>query len=436
MSVATAGTEGNIASGFPAIAGAGRYIAFQSDASNLSPGDTNGYYDIFLRDRETGTTKRVSLASDGSESTAGVEGSRGPAISGDARYVAFCSDAPDLVPGDTNEYDDVFLHDELTGAIERVSVASDESESDDLSQYVSISGDGRYVAFASAALNLVPDDGNECDDIFVRDRQAGTTERVSVASDGSQSDGPSYFTAISADGRYVAFASAASNLVPGDTNAQDDIFVHDRQTGVTARVSIASDGGQSDSFSYAPTISANGQYVAFASDSSVLVPGDTNGYVDIFVHDRIAGTTERVSVASDGSEGNDASYYATISANGLYVAFDSVASNLVPGDTNELVDIFRHDRYTGTTERVSVADDGAQGNGSSWGPGISGGGRDVVFDSAASNFVSADENDFSDVFVHTGEWSVFPDVPLNRWANAEIEACYEAGIVGGYSDGL
>jgi hypothetical protein len=172
----------------------------------------------------------------------------------------------------------------------------------------------------------------------------GTTTRVSVASDGTQGNSGSAWSAISADGRYVAFESYASNLMPGDTNGVRDIFVHDRQTGQTNRVSVASGGIQSNNFSELASISADGRYVAFYSGASNLVPGDTNGAGDVFVHDRQTGQTSRVSVASDGMQGNSGSLAPSISADGRYVAFHSIASNLVPGDTNGATDVFVHER--------------------------------------------------------------------------------------------
>src|SRR5688572_4209052 len=183
---------------------------------------------------------------------------------------------------------------------------------------------------------------------------APATERVSVGSGGSQGDGTSHASAISADGRYVAFASWASNLVAGDTNGSGDVFVRDRQTGTTERVSVASGGSEGDADSWEPAISADGRYVAFSSSASNLVPDDTNGTFDVFIRDRQTGTTERVSVASDGSEGNAGSWEPVIGADGPDVAFSSLADNLVPGDTNGVMDVFVRDRQAGTTERISV----------------------------------------------------------------------------------
>ena len=200
------------------------------------------------------------------------------------------------------------------------------------------------MAFAGGSPNLVPGDTNSNFDIFVHDRQTGQTTRVSVASDGTQgTGGQSLNPSISADGRYVAFMSYADNLVPGTYN-WDSIFVHDRQTGQTTRVSIASDSTPANGQSSSPSISADGRYVAFSSKATNLVSDDTNGQSDIFVHDRQTGQTTRVSVASDGTQVNFDSGQPSISAGGRYVAFGSSATNVVPGDTNGVSDIFVHDR--------------------------------------------------------------------------------------------
>src|SRR5207249_1268748 len=210
-----------------------------------------------------------------------------------------------------------------------------------------LSADGRFVAFGSDATNLVAGDTNGTTDVFVHDRQTGTTERVSVASGGgTQGNGKSggffAFPALSADGRFVAFQSDATNLVAGDTNGTTDVFVHDRQTATTERVSV-------NGFSAGPALSADGRFVAFHSTGSNLVAGDTNGATDVFVHDRQTGTTERVSGASDGTQGNDASAGPALSADGRLVAFHSSATNLVAGDANRAYDVFVHDRAVSTT---------------------------------------------------------------------------------------
>jgi hypothetical protein len=348
VSVGSAGNEGNEGSGDPSISSDGRYVAFHSLASNLVPNDTNFAIDIFVHDRQTGQTTRVSVNS------AGVQGngdSNWSSISSDGRYVAFESLASNLVPNDTNGADDVFVHDRQTGQTMRVSVNSVGVEGNNNSNFPYISSDGRYVAFTSLASNLVPNDTNFAPDIFVHDRQTGQTTRVSVNSAGVQGNGDSNFPSISSDGRYVAFTSLASNLVPNDTNFAPDIFVHDRQTGQTTRVSVSSVGVQGNGDSIRPYISSDGRYVAFTSLASNLVPNDTNFVPDIFVHDRQTGQTMRVSVNSAGGEGNSESYGSSISSDGRYVAFDSWASNLVPNDTNGTYDVFVHD-YLGPIKPV------------------------------------------------------------------------------------
>jgi len=337
VSVATDGTQGNTYSDSPSISADGRYVAFYSDASNLVSGDTNDTRDIFVKDLQTGTTQRISVASDG---TQGNNSSLYPSISADGRYVAFESEATNLVSGDTNDTGDIFVKDLQTGTTSRISVASDGTQGNNSSLYPSISADGHYVAFWSGASNLVSGDTNDTGDIFVKDLQTGTTQRISVASDGTQGNNSSLYPSISADGRYVAFDSSASNLVSGDTNNSTDIFVKDLQTGTTSRISVASDGTQGNNSSLYPSISADGRYVAFESSASNLVSGDTNVVPDIFVKDLQTGTIKRISVASDGTQGNNYSGGPSISADGGYVAFYSLASNLVSGDTNNSTDIF------------------------------------------------------------------------------------------------
>src|SRR5438093_412858 len=299
------------------------------------------------------TTERVSVASDGT--TEGNDASLGSALSADGRFVAFDSAATDLVAGDTNGVSDVFVHDRQTGTTERVSITSDGTQGNGKSGLLSfafppaLSADGRFVAFVSFATNLVAGDTNGATDVFVHDRQTGTTERVSVASDGTQGNAASAGAALSADGRFVAFHSTATNLVAGDTNGKTDVFVHDRQTGITERVSVASDGTQGNNASSYPALSADGRFVAFDSDATDLVAGDTNGTNDVFVHDGQTGTTERVSVASDGTQGNGPSSGAALSADGGLVAFHGTATNLVAGDTNGTYDVFVHDRPVSTT---------------------------------------------------------------------------------------
>jgi len=398
-SVSSTGSQGGNPSWLgwgTSISDVGRYIAFFTTNSNMVIDDTNGYNDVFVRDRQTGETTRVSVSSTGSE---GNGNSWYASINGNGRYVALRSIASNLVSDDTNGYDDVFVHDAQTGQMTRVSVSSGGVEGNGNSLSPRISSDGRYVAFISSASNLVPGDTNGDYDVFVHDQQTGETTRVSLSSTGEESSTASEQPVISADGRYVAFTSK-SNLIPGGGHSSNDVFVRDRQTGITTRVSVSSGGLGGDDSSTWPSISGDGRYVAFRSEASNLVEGDTNGYVDVFVHDQQTGETTLVSVSSGGLGGNGQSQFPSINGDGRYVAFSSWSSNLVLGDTNNTYDIFVHDRQTGETSRASVSSTGVEiDNGDDSIVSISSDGFYIAFESVAGNLVSGDTNGQRDIFV-------------------------------------
>jgi len=395
VSVSSGGVQGNHDSYRPSISADGRYVAFASQATNLVVGDTNGVADIFVRDLRQGTTTRVSVSSD--EVAANGE-SMFPATSGDGRYVAFMSYATNLVGKDTNSCTDIFVRDLVNGTTTRVSVDHEGMEGKEGSSSPAISHDGRFVAFLSDAANLVSDDDNGLRDAFVHDRSSATTVRVSVGKDATEADGGSTAVAISADGRYVAFSSYATNLVAGDTNNMPDVFVRDLQSGTTTRVSVATGGGQGDSGSEFPSISHDGRFVAFYSSASDLVPGDTNSHMDVFVHDRQDGTTQRVSVDSAGGEFDGDSMFPAISGDGRYVVFD-LDADLPPVDTNNLPDVFVHDRQTGMTTGASLSTSDVFGDGCSNEATIDAVGRYIAFRSWATNLVTPDANgSFYDVY--------------------------------------
>jgi Tol biopolymer transport system component len=402
VSISSLGIEGNgdcdLTAAVNCVSADGRFVAFTSGASNLVPGDT-AWNDVFIRDRQSGTTERLSLDSAGNQAN-GDSRTYGLSMSNDGRFVAFYSEANNLVPGDLNGGTDIFVRDRLNGTIERVSLAWNGAEGDGSSWYPAISADGRYVVFTSLSTNLVPGDSNGMKDVFVRDRQAGTTERVSVSSAGTQSMGNSALGSISADGRYVTFESNAQNLVHGDTNGRWDAFVRDRQTGTTRRVSVATDGSQGNSDSGVAIVCGNGRYVAFWSTASNLVAGDTNGQPDIFLHDLRTGTTRRVNEGPGGLQANNSAYFNSISADGRFVAFLSYATNLIPGDTSPYPDILVHDMLTGTNEVMSSSTDGAPAADYSDMPSISADGRFVAFRSSAANLVAGDSNGKWDIFLH------------------------------------
>ncbi len=327
---------------------------FHSLATNLVDRDTNWVEDIFVHDRATQQIARLSLASDGTEANGR---SSYPSVSANGRFVAFQSLASNLVDGDDNGVEDIFVHDMQTGQTTRVSVSSSGEQGNQWSDQAAISPDGFYVTFRSYASNLVQGDTNNvcdtdqdgvyddnCQDIFLHTITTGETIIVSVASDGSQANNWSGWPSVSENGHYVAFKSWAENLVENDTNAWSDIFVHATLTGETTRVSVATDGTQADNYSNFPSISADGRFVGFDSCAANLVNDDYNARFDIFLHDRFTHRTSRISVASDGTEGVGDSSRAYISQYGRYVAFDSSDYKLVPGDTNGFSDVFVHDR--------------------------------------------------------------------------------------------
>jgi uncharacterized repeat protein (TIGR01451 family) len=435
VSVSSDGLQANFTVGSASISNSGRYVAFNTSASWLTPGHYGSYEDVFVHDMLTGQTTIESVYSYGIQGNGNSNGG----ISSDGRYVVFSSDANNLVSEDTNNATDVFIRDRITHQTTRVSLASDGTQGNAASYSGSISADGRYVAFSSYATNLVSEDTNDfcdtnhddvytdnCLDAFVRDLLTGVTTLVSVSSNGAQANGETSGM-VSSDGRYVLFRSFANNLVSEDTNNFcdtnndgvftdncPDIFVHDLTTGQTTLVSVASDGTQANGDSWYASFSANGRYIAFKSDATNLVSGDMNNFcdindddvydencADIFVHDLLTGQTSLASVASDGTQANWFSEQGvSISPDGRFVAFASRADNLVSGDINNIWDVFVHDLLTGQTILVSVATNGTQGNATSWYPAISTYGRYVAFQSDASNLVSGDTNGYTDIFVH------------------------------------
>lgn len=388
------------------VAGEGRAVAFTSAASDLVPGDTNRMWDVFVA--SVGEIERVSVTSREKQSEVSTSG---PSISDDGTRVAFKSRSSRLT-GPARRPGQHFVRDTAAGSTGRVMVAADGGRPDRGSTGApEISGDGRVVAFHSSAGNLTPRrdrDGNS--DVFVRMLDRDTTERASVARDGGRPDLATLRPVISTDGRFVAFTSAATNLVRDDDNREFDVFRHDRNTGRTIRVSVASDGTEATYPSFGPALSADGRrYVAFETGAA-LVSEDKNGVYDVYVHDVLTGVTELVSRGASGP-GVAESHSATMSDDGRYVAFVSPASNLVAGDTNsnhpgyDGIDVFVRDRVEEETTRVSVGDEGQEANDDSRGAAISPDGNWVCWSSYASNLVPGDDNAREDVFLRGPLWA-------------------------------
>lgn len=401
VSVAVDGSQGIGTTFAAAISANGRFVAFESDAPNLTPFDNNNARDIFVRDLVANTTERVSVPQGGG---VGNLMSTAPAISADGRFVSFLSQATNLVPGDTNGVRDLFVRDRLTGTTERVSLSSAEAQANAETRSNAISGDGRFVAFESDATNLVSGDTNAARDVFLRDRATGQTERISIQSRGGEANNASTLLAMSPDGQSVLFRSFATNLIPSESFGDGGVFLRNRLAGTTERVSLSPNFSPVDP-SGAVSMSAYGRYVAFASSRSDLVPEDTNGTSDVFVWDRATSTMERVSVSNTDRQSDGFSSTAgdvgrpAMSADGRYVVFDSVATNLVTLDSNGVRDVFIRDRVLGKTQRISVSQSSGQGNASSSGQAIDANGRMIAFLSDATNLVTGDTNAKLDAFV-------------------------------------
>ncbi|MGH2753697.1 MAG: hypothetical protein ACRDLB_04625 [Actinomycetota bacterium] len=450
--------------GSASISGDGHYVAYASQDNTIVLPDTNPGSDIFVYDRVTGRNIVASVDSNGLQGTTipSTPGNRETNLSLDGRTVAFTSSAPNLVVGDTNLADDVFVRDLHDGVTSRVSISSEGDEANGPSDDASVSADGRFVAFSSGATNLVPNDTNEGWDVFLRDLRRERTILISQGPEGtparSAPSGPegrlSFCPSINGSGRYVSFSSGASNLIEGDTNGLPDVFLYDRATRETEIVSVASDGSHIDGVApgvgsggdtcaaQGKAISASGRYVAFDSGASDLVPNDS-GQNDVFVRDRVGGRTERVSVSGTGAQANGTSALGSISPDGRFVAFSSLAGNLVPDDrTTDLAnapfgapsdaDVFVHDRRTGTTESVSLG--GSDGDleiplsevcGSGGGD-ISQDGRYVAFQTCRS-FSENDRNSGFDSYLrHRG-----PSIGTGEVRTVPAESEAEDGVLGG-----
>ncbi|MFF1867790.1 TolB family protein [Kitasatospora herbaricolor] len=419
VDVGPGGARANAQAYGESLSADGRFAVFSSEADNLVPGDTNGFYDVFVRDLRNGRTERVSVG------TGGVQGnafSSSGVASADGRYIAFASDSDNLVPGDTNGAEDIFVRDRQTGRTERLTAGDPAQQQPGGSDMPSISWDGRYVAFASGRSDLVPGDTNNAADIFVVDRWTGTTTRATVGADGGQADSASTRPVLSADGSKVGFTSRAGNLLPGApvraealagpqvtqvTQGADGpqidkprvypYYVRDLRAGRTVGGSV--DAAGELIWANTGSLSADGRYVVFSTNSETVTPGDTNHQIDVFVRDLATGRNQLVSAAADGTQGDGMSWDGVISADGRRVYFSSDATGLVPGDTNQAQDVFRRDLRTGRVERVSVAADGTQSTGNSSGAVIDARGAAVLFSSDDGTLVPQDTDGHYDVFL-------------------------------------
>jgi uncharacterized repeat protein (TIGR01451 family) len=402
VSLGSGGVEGNLDSYYVSISENASVVGFESFASNWGPDQTDlNFVDIFTRNRTTNTTRKISVGPNGEQAD---QRSFDPAVSANGRYVSFISYATNLVPGDTNREDyvdnglDVFLYDWVTNTLKRVTLTWDGKQIDG-NNVGFITPDASHVVFSSNGINVEssPSNGDRLSAIYIRNLQTGAIERITKAPDGSYPNDIVVGAQPSYDGRFIVYLSDATNLVT-DTNGVRDVMLYDRQTQQTILVSKPIGGGQSNGTSSPAVISSDGRYIAFRSFASNLVPGDTNGQSDIFVYDRVLSTMELVSVSSTGALGNGESKDPAICGNGRFVSFTSVATNLVPLAHNGQRQVYVHDRVTGTTTLVTGTDT-FMGNGKAHRSTLSADCSTIGFSTEASNMIANDNNGMRDLFV-------------------------------------
>ena len=368
--------------------GNGRYIIFASAANNLVAGDTNNKNDVFVRDLVDGTTRLVSTSSTGA---LGNRDSYSGSLSADGRFAVFSSSATNLVAGDFNPLGNVYVKGLLTGITIRVSLnAAGEGNQPGgrSSTGGSVSADGRYVAFSSDSSDLVAGDTNFRSDVFVKDLATGAVVRASTSASGVQSTSFNDTAVLSPDGRYVAFANYGIDLVPGDSNPDAEVLLKDLLTGALVRVNTNASGAQVNGYSsnYHGGFSADSRFYVFGSNTSDL--GLSDGSYNIYVKNLATGAVQAIRGGSEGS----------LSGDGRYLAFSSLAADLVADDFNGVSDVFVKDMASGEIRLVSRTAAGLQGNGNSFRPTISTDGRQVLFSSQAGNLVDGDSNGAPDLF--------------------------------------
>ncbi|GHD90576.1 PD40 domain-containing protein [Streptomyces naganishii] len=382
------------------ISADGRLVVFTSHADNLVPGDRNGCTDVFLRDVARGRTVRVDRGYDGRESNGctGID----PVISADGHYAVYSADSTDLVRGVRDGRSHIYRTDLRTGETALVSAAGDGTPGNGDSMRPTLSADGRYVAFATAADNLVT--GGKPSgtwDTVVRDMVTGTVVRTSAASDGTPGNAASDGTQISADGRYVTFFSNATDLVEGDTNKKVDEFLHDTATGRTTRLSVTAAGVQSDQITIGGTLSDDNRYVVLNSHATNLTPDSPDTTQDhAYLQDLTTGALRLIDKGADGVPAPGGTFWASITGDGRHIPMSSSGPNLVDGDTNGVRDIFVADLPGGALRRVSVGSDGQQADAASYFPDADQHAQAVVFTSYATNLVPGDTNGQPDIFLH------------------------------------
>lgn len=364
-----------------AISANGRWFVFRSNATNLVPGVVSPFTQVFLRDRLTGNTELISR----NGANPGNGFSLNPSVSDDGRYVVFSSSATNLIENDSNGVDDIFVHDRVTGTNYRASVGPQGQEGSAASNHPAISGDGHVVAFTSSSPEFTSGPNGDFPQAYVRVQAEGLTELVSRTATGMPGMGVSRDIALSANGRFVAFESEVTNLVATPTNSFGDIFVRDRQTGAIEHVSLRSNGTPGSGSSNDPSISADGRFVSFAT-AAALDPTDTNNSLDGYVRDRTMGLTSRTTLAHDLSQIPTGAVQVVLSADGKWVAFASTAAGIVPGVPSGTTHVYLRQLSTGQVRLISANNNGTLANGSSDFPALGGNAATVGLRSSATNW--------------------------------------------------
>ena len=377
--------QGNGPSTQASTSASGRIVAFVSTANNLVSGD-DANPNIFVFDRVQQSIVRVPIG--GTQLLVlGIVGQ-------EEQYVLLRSDFL------------IYLFDRRTSSLELISVSNTGEAANEHSDSAAASSDGDWIVFSSFANNIAPNDTDEFADVFLYNRKTRRVESISIAANGVQGNGDSEEPRISNDGRYITFKSDASNLVANDRNGFGDAFVYDRETRSIQRVNVSNSGAESNDFTFAPVVSGNGRYIAFQSDASNLVYGDNVGSSDLFVYDRTTKTTERLSISLPS--GKQANVSPSISEDGQYVVFESLNSVLNPSDPSTTKSVFVYDRFASPSSVGSSASQlslvsksltGRVNNGDNQSANISSDGRSIVFESKSSNLVANDTNERSDIFI-------------------------------------
>ena len=382
---------------YPDISSDGRYLVFYALL-------TKSNQQVIVRYKDAATTSLVSRNTTGQPSN---NGSDKGTIAPNAQFVTYKSNSSDIIPNgnftsrkvfryDTNSEQNIRVTTDINGNPEGVAVFSRPS----------ISDDGRFVVYHAADGDLVTGDNNGHEDVFLTDTVTGSTTRISIGHDGSQGDGRSFLASISADGNFITYVSGATNILPNGTSAWD-VYVYDRNLGTTSLITIGYDGTNANSSSAhfsgsnqsAPAISADGRFIAFSSYASNLVPNDTNGLIDVFLYDQQTGSTSLASISNSGAQPNNESFWADVSDDGRYVVFNSSANNLYPGDTIARFEVFVRDMQEEDLQPLLLnSSTFTQGLNTVSRPAISGDGRYVVFRSGAFGVMPNDTNNTEDIY--------------------------------------